>query len=190
MSYMIKYKSILVAGLLFPLLALASPFHWKIIPAESQLTFVATQNDAPVKGEFKQFSGDILVDPQDYKHSQITIIVDTSSVYASYADLITTLVTPEWFDVKKFPKAEFKASEFEKINDNTYQAKGTLTIRDKSAPVTLTFTTEQPSADKGVVIGTTTIKRSTFGVGLGDWASTDEIKDDVTINFKISAVKE
>lgn len=185
-----NYKAIIATSLLFPMVALADASHWQIIPTESQLTFTGTQNAAPVKGEFKKFSGDIIVDPNDYKQSKIDIIVDIGSLSASYADLVTTLVAPDWFDAKLFPKAEFKADNFEKTGENNYLAHGNLTIRDKTVPVTLTFTTEQPSANKGIVTGSTTLKRSAFGVGQGDWASTDEIKDEVTVNFKVSALKQ
>lgn len=175
--------------IVMPLLASAAPPQWQIVPAESQLTFTATQNGAPVSGQFKTFSGDIHVDPNDLKNSSIDIVVDINSISAPFADLKETLITSDWFNVKLFPKAEFKATEFKKTGDKTYLATGTLTIRDQSAPATLNFTSEELSPNKWVVIGNTVIKRSTFGVGQGEWASTDEIKDEVTVNFKVVAVK-
>ena len=183
-----KWIFTLIASLI-PMICLAEATSWEIIPKESSLSFTATQNDAPVTGEFKTFSGKILVDPQNYKNSSIDIIVDISSLSASYSELVSTLVTPDWFNAKLFPKAEFKATEFEKTGDKTYQAKGTLRIRDKSAPVVLTFTAEQPSPEKGIVKGSTVIKRTAFGVGQGDWADTNSVKDDVKINFTVTAVK-
>lgn len=161
--------------------------QWDIIPSESEIKFTGTQNDAPISGVFKKFSGEIFVDPADYKKSTIHILIDMSSISASYADITTTLTSPDWFNVKAFPKAEFKATQFNKIDDKTYEAEGTLTIRDKSAPVTLKFTAEESPKNHALVIGSTTIKRNVFGVGQGEWASTDEIKDDVVVNFKISA---
>ncbi|MCL9683839.1 YceI family protein [Legionella maioricensis] len=175
--------------LLIPLAAKSSPPSWQIVPGESQLTFTATQNGAAVSGEFKTFSGTLLIDPNDLKNSSIDIVVDINSVSASYAQLKETLISPDWFNAKLFPKAEFKATQIEKTGDKAYQAKGTLTIRDKTVPVTLNFTGEQPDPSKGLVVGSTTIKRTQFGVGQGDWAGTDEIKDDVTINFKVAAIK-
>jgi len=182
-------QSALYLALLLPMAAQAVPVQWQMVPAESQLSFTATQNNAPVSGQFKSFSADLLVDLDDLKNSHIDIVVDINSVSASYADLKDTLITADWFNAKLFPKAEFKASEFEKTGDNAWLAKGTLTIRDKSAPVTLTFTTKEVTPDKRIVTGSTSIKRSDFGVGQGDWASTDEIKDEVTVNFTVSAVR-
>ncbi|STX41088.1 putative YceI-like family protein [Legionella donaldsonii] len=184
------YKWLVFMILTFlPVFVNAALPEWEIIPGESSLSFTATQNDAPVKGQFKQFTGKIFVDPNNYKSSKIDIIVDMNSVSADYADVKNTLITPDFFNVQMFPKAEFKATEFNKTGDKTYQAMGTLTIRDKSAPVTLTFTAVETSPGMALVEGTTTFKRSTFGVGQGDWASTDEIKDDVKVDFKLVAKK-
>lgn len=175
--------------LIAPSLGLALPPQWTIIPEESQLSFTATQNDAPVTGSFKQFSGDILVDPNDLASSSIDIIVDMNSIYASYSDLKDTLITADWFNVKLFPQAEFKAKGIQKLADDHYQTTGTLRIRDKSVPVTLTFEAKQPVNDKGLVEGSTVLKRTLFGVGQGEWSSTNEVKDDVTVHFKVAAVK-
>ncbi len=175
--------------LLIPMVAKSSPPSWQIVPAESQLTFTATQNGAAVSGEFKTFTGTLLIDPNDLKNSSIDIVVDINSVSASYAQLRDTLISPDWFNAKLFPKAEFKATQIEKTGDKAYQAKGTLTIRDKTVPITLTFTGEQPDPNKGIVVGSTTVKRTQFGIGQGDWAGTDEIKDDVMVNFKVVATK-
>lgn len=163
--------------------------QWDMIANESQLTFTATQNGSPVTGEFKQFTANLQVDINNLKESSIDIVIDMNSLSASYAEVKNTLLTTDWFNVKIFPKAQFKATEFNKTGDNAYQANGTLTIRDKSMPVTLTFTSSFPDTNKGVVIGSTTLKRSAFGVGQGEWASTDQIKDEVIVNFKVVATK-
>jgi len=175
--------------LIMPLVAKASPPSWQIEPAASQLTFTATQNGAPVSGEFKNFAGTILFDPNDLKNSSIDIVVDINSINASYAEIKTTLMTSDWFNVKLFPKAEFKSTQIDKTGEKAYQAKGTLTIRDKAEPVVLMFTLEQPNPNKSNVVGNTVIKRTQFGVGQGEWAGTNQIKDDVTINFKVVADK-
>lgn len=173
--------------ILAPVFTHAAVPEWQIIPDQSNISFIATQNEAPVTGQFKTYTGTISFDLTDLKDSKAEIVIDTGSISASYADLTTTLMTPDWFNTKMFPKAEFKSTTFSKTGDKTYQAEGTLTIRDKTAPVTLTFTANETSKDRMVVEGSTQLKRSTFGVGQGEWASTKEVKDDVTVNFKLVA---
>ena len=165
----------------------ANATHWQIVPAESSLQFTATQNNSPVKGQFKKFSGDIQFDPNQLTTSQVKIIIDINSVSASYKELVDTLKTPDWFDIKLFPNAEFKATQFKKIDDKSYQADGNLTIRDKTIPTTLTFTLDEYTPTKAHVSGKTLLKRSDFGIGRGEWAKTDDVKDEVTVTFTLSA---
>lgn len=173
--------------ILVPILGRAAAPEWQIDPSQSILAFTATQNGAPVTGQFKTFTGEIFVDPANYKTSSVHIVIDMNSIATDYADVKTTLLTSDWFNVKMFPKAEFKSTDFNKTGDNSYQAIGNLTIRDKTVAVTLTFTTEQPSPDTGIVTGNTVLKRDAFGVGQGEWSSTDQVKDEVKVNFKITA---
>lgn len=179
----------LVMTLLLPVTSFAAATHWQIEPGKSQLTFTATQNDAPVSGSFAKFNGDIYFDAANLAESQVDIIVDMNSVTASYSDLVDTLKMPDWFNVKVFPKAEFKATTFKKTADNSFTAEGTLTIRDKTQPTTLTFTLTDTTQTGTHATGTATIKRSAFGVGQGEWASTNEVKDDVQVNFTVFALK-
>lgn len=189
MRQLLKQTMFLGLLALAPLLGFAAVPAWQIVPAESNLSFTGTQNDAPVTGEFKTFSGELLIDPDDLPHSSIHIVVDMNSLNASYAEVKSTLITPEWFDIKLFPKADFKSDKIIKTGDKSYEAKGMLTIRDKSAPIILNLNVEELSATKGVVTGNSLVKRTVFGVGQGEWAGTDEIKDDVTVNFRIVATK-
>lgn len=165
----------------------AAPTMWKIIPDGSSIKFTATQNGAPVSGDFKTFSGEINFDPDQLDKSNVQITIDIASVSAAYKEVTDTLKTADWFDVTAFPKAVFKADHFTKTDNNTYQATGTLTIRDKTQPVVLTFTLPEYSKTKALAKGETTLKRSTFGVGKGEWAKTDEIKDEVKVEFVLAA---
>jgi polyisoprenoid-binding protein YceI len=173
---------------LLPAMCIGAVPAWKIVPKESNLTFTATQNDAPVTGQFKSFSGEINFDPNQLNADNIKIIVDLGSVTDAYNELSDTLKSPDWFNVKLFPQAIFQSSNFVKTGDKTYQSKGTLTIRDKTQPATLIFTLEVYTSTNAVIKGSTTVKRTAFGVGQGQWSDTKAVKDDVQVNFKITAV--
>ena len=179
----------LSAQIFFSSAVLALPPEWKMIPASSSLRFTATQNGAPVKGEFKKFTGEFNFDLDMLSKSKIKIVIDMNSLTTSYSDLTLTLQAPDWFNIKVFPDAVFESSEFTKTGDREYEAKGSLTIRDKTVPVILKFSAEQPTKTNALVKGYTTINRTAFGVGQGEWASTNEIKDDVRVDFVVSATK-
>lgn len=182
-----KRLGFLIFILFFSLKSFSATPRFQIVPDKSSLGFVATQNDSPVSGQFKKFQGTIQFDPQQLATSMVNIIVDMNSVNASYDQVADTLKAAEWFNVKIFPQATFKASKFKKTGDKSYQAEGTLTMRDKTLPLTLDFTLDEFSKTAAHVTGSAMLKRNAFGVGQGEWAATDSIKDDVKINFVVTA---
>jgi polyisoprenoid-binding protein YceI len=162
---------------------------WQLNAKESTLTFTATQNNAPVSGQFKKFSVLTNFDPKALNNSQIQVNVDMNSVSVPYAELLDALKSTDWFNIKQFPEAVFKAKKIKQLNKNTYEADGTLTVRDHAAPLKVTFVLEEYSPTKARVKGHALLKRSTFGVGQGEWASTDDVKDDVQIDFSLLVTK-
>lgn len=182
-----NYFIFIFSILLLPTISTA--FEWHIVPDKSSLYFKAIQNNAPIKGEFKTFTGQIDFDQQALNKSHVDIVVDTASVSTSFKDVSDGLKTAEWFDIKAFPKATFSAADFKKINDKDYEAQGKLTLRDKTLPLTLYFTFEKYTDKEAIVTGHAKLKRTEFGVGQGEWKKTDGVKDDVEINFKIEAIR-
>jgi len=189
---LIRSLKIILASLLvlvLPILAKAEAPHWQIVPNASSLTFTATQNGAPVTGTFKIITGEISFAPDQLANSAVNIKIDMNSLSASYSEMVDTLKSADWFDVKKFPLAEFKSTSFTKLDDKKYQANGSLTIRDKTLPVTLNFVLDEFSTSNANVTGTATIQRTAFGVGQGEWAKTDAVKDEVKIVFVLKSTK-
>jgi polyisoprenoid-binding protein YceI len=163
--------------------------EWEILPEKSKITFTGVQNDSPVTGSFKKFSGVIQFDLNQLTNNKVQIIIDMNSVSTSFSDLTTTLITPDWFDVSIFPNATFEAHHFKKLNDTQYEADGSLTIRNRTVPVVLKFSATELPNNEAKVEGATTLKRTAFGVGQGEWADTSSVKDDVQVNFLITAKK-
>lgn len=181
-------KIILFLTLFYCSITFGTP-SWNIIPTDSTLNFTAIQNNAPISGQFKTFNGEIQFDPNDLTQSHINIIIDLNSINSSYKEMCDTLKTSDWFHTKSFPQAIFKSNQFVKTGNNTFEAKGTLTLRDKTLPLTIHFTLDQYSESKAHAKGDAIIQRTRFGVGQGEWSATSEIKDEVKIDFNISAQK-
>jgi len=179
---------VVVAALFLPLQAIAA-MSWQIVTEKSSLSFTATQNASPVTGQFKSFSGVGEFDPNQLANAKVKVVVDVGSVYTSYGQVAATLKTPDWFDVKKYPQAVFVADSFTKTGNMTYQAKGKLTLRNITQPITLDFALVYFNQDGAQAKGRTVFKRSAFGVGSGEWSSTKEIKDEVEVNFTAVAVR-
>ena len=74
-------------------------------------------------------------------------------------------------------------------HDSDHDSRETQTIlrhRKTNAPATLNFTLDI-NDNKAKVSGTARINRTAFGVGQGQWASTDAIAAAVSIDFRFSA---
>ena len=183
------FTKFLVVSLLVPTLSFAAAPAWKIDAANSKITFTATQNGSPATGEFKSFDGDIKFDPAQLDSSSITINVDIGSVSTSYKDIGDTLKTSDWFDVKTFPKAVFTSSKIVNTGGKNFEADGTLTIKGVTLPIKLNFVLDDFSANKAHATGTTSLQRTAYKIGTGDWAKTDTVKDPVTVDFVLAATK-
>ncbi len=157
------------------------------MPNQSSITFTVSQNNAPITGEFKNFAGNINFDPNQLNKCNVRFVVDTGSVSTSDQDISDMLITADWLNVKVFPQAIFNANNFVKTGNNSYQANGKLTIWNKTLPVKVLFMLDQYTQNNAEAKGSLVLKRNDFGIGQGDWANTDVIKNDVQVNFKICA---
>lgn len=179
-----------MAVIFFVVMPMISSAAWKIISPQSQITFIATQNNSPLVGEFKKISGDIEFNPAQFDKSKVKIIVDLNSVTTAYPEVAGMLKSADWFNVQMFSQAIFVADNFEKVSDKRFQAAGVLTLRDKILPIQVYFILDQYSPTFAKAHGSFKLKRLLFGVGRGDWEKTDNVKDDVQVNFNLTAVNQ
>lgn len=161
--------------------------RWFVIPPESSITFTATQNNAPIKGSFKDFLFDIRFSPDGTENSRVSCAIKLSSLQMDYPDATKTALSPAWFDAEQFPTAQFNSTAITHLGKKNYVAEGELTLHGVKLPVILHFTLEEYGDKKAHVKGEATLTRSAFGIGSGEWAATDVIKDEVTVNFDLVA---
>ena len=167
-------------------LALATEIpQWTISVPDSHIQFTGQQNNAPISGEFKQFEGQIFFSPEQLTESKAEFTIDIASLWTSYKAIADALKEEDWFNAALFPKASFASDSVTLLENKTYEVKGKLSIRDKSAPLTFQFNLTEYTPEQARLSGSFTINRTDYGVGQGDWASTDEIKDQVKVKFDL-----
>ncbi len=179
-----------VRGLLLAL-ALAAPMaaqaaSWTVDPATSTLGFKATLERAEFSGSFARFTPVIEFDPADLATAKVSVSIDISSIATGATDRDREIPKPDWFDTARFPKAEFATTAITRSGPDAYTAAGTLTIRDKTVPVTLPFTLKI-EGDSAVMDGSVTIDRTSFGIGQGQWAQSDMVGKPVTVIVHLAA---
>jgi polyisoprenoid-binding protein YceI len=161
-------RSLIAFALLLPIAAFAR--DWQVDAAKSTLTFKGSYQGESFDGKFKKFAATIAYDAADPTKSKFDVDVDLTSTDTGSSERDESLATADFFDTAKTPKAHFVTESFAKAADGSVEAKGSLTIRNQTKPVTLKvkFADSGTSATLDV---DTTLKRADFGLGNGsDWA--------------------
>ncbi|KAI6244262.1 cytochrome b [Aphelenchoides fujianensis] len=165
--------------------ALKDPVAWAVQKGSS-LTFSATWSGNAIEGRFNRWTADILFSPEALDRSKLTVGVDMASAVTGDAQRDESLPSGDFFDTAEHPKATFTASKFRKTGEGKYVADGTLDLRGVKKPLSLPFTLKI-DGDTATARGVTTLDRTVFGVGQGEWASTDQIAAGVKVSFSLTA---
>ncbi len=185
---MYRILTIIAVALLFMSPAFAAVPSYKLLKEKSSLKFYAINNNAPVEGEFKDFSTEIEFSPEKLEESKIKVEVTTASVFASYDEVVKNLISADWLAAEKFPKAVFVSKAMSRMpNSDNYYADGTLQLRDKTLPVMLNFQLKPVDDKTMLATGYVTLRRTDFGVGQGQWAKDDVVKNEVRVEFRVVA---
>jgi polyisoprenoid-binding protein YceI len=152
--------------------------------AGGSLAFSFMQAGAENHGSFRQFTTDLTYDEKNPAAGKLEVTVQTASLDTLDKDRNDTLAGPDLFDVKKYPTAKFTANSFARRADGGLEAVGKLTLRgvtkDLRVPLTI-----RAAAGGLELAGEVTIRRLAFGVGQGDWNSTEWVGDEVKVQYKV-----
>ena len=152
-------------------------------PQQSRLEFVGVQAGAEFKGSFHKFSADIEFAPDALASSRFDVQIDLKSVDSMDKDRDTTMRGKDIFDVAHMPAAHYVTKTITKTAAG-FSAIGALTLRGvtKDVPIDFQFT---PGAGGAKLAGSAKLNRLDFGVGQGDWKSTEWVGDAVKISFSL-----
>lgn len=157
----------------------------KLIPAQSEITFVTKQMGVPLEGHFKKFDALISFDTAKPDAAKIGFTVDSGSATLGSPESDAELPKAAWFNVAKFPQATFQSNSVKALGSGKYQVSGKLTIKgnvkDVDVPVTLTQAGAVTTAN-----GQFVLKRLAYKIGEGEWADTSMVADDVQVKFKLA----
>jgi polyisoprenoid-binding protein YceI len=162
----------------------AQPIEYKLNPAQSHLAFSGTQAGAEFKGVFKKWTATVAFAPDQLAMGQIDVSIDLASVDSQDRDRDQTIRGSDFFDVVHGPTAQYHVQGFV-ATARGYRGDGTLTLRgvSKKVPIDFSFTAEASSAK---LDGVASLKRLDFGVGQGEWKATDQVGDDVKVQFSLT----
>ena len=165
----------------------AGASHFVADPAKSSLQFTFVQAGAQNTGKFTRFPVALDASADGASVSKLEVTVDMTTLDSGDKDRDDTLRGPDLFSVTKFPKAHFVATQVTRTA-NGFDALGKLTLRDVTRDQHVQFTL-RPANEQGhpalYLTGKTTIHRLDYGVGQGDWKSTEWVGADVTVSYNV-----
>ena len=170
---------------LLPLVASPAFAQQKLVPAQSEISFISKQMGVPVDGKFKKFEAQVAFDPKKPEAAKIAFNIDLASAALGSPETEAELVKPDWFSAKLFPQATFASSTVKATGPGRFEVAGKLTIKGASQDVVVPVALAQAGANT-MASGVFVIKRLDFRIGDGDWKDTSLVANDVQVTFKLT----
>jgi polyisoprenoid-binding protein YceI len=167
--------------------AAGAPPRYVQAPASSTLTFTFVQEGAASKGSFRQFSTELAYDEKAPTLGSLKVQIQMVSVDTEDKDRNDILAGADLFDAPKFPTAQYTAGSFAKGANGSLEAVGKLTLRGVTRDLRLPLKIVRTAMGLELS-GETAIKRLDYGVGQGDWKSTESVGDEVQVQYKVSLI--
>jgi len=165
---------------------------YKIDPVHSSLGFsVIHMMVSKVTGQFDQYEGTIIYDPNDLAHSQISVTVQASSINTHEPKRDGHLRSSDFFDVAQFPVITFTSK---KITPDFII--GDLTMKGVTKEISVPGTILGPvkTSPDSLVIGISgsfKLNRQDYGIKWNKMLDQGgvAISDEVTVNVNLEAQK-
>ncbi|WP_029007511.1 YceI family protein [Azospirillum halopraeferens] len=172
--------------------AAAAPVAYTVDPAHTAVVFLVDHlGFASAIGRFNTVSGEIAFDKEAMENNRVTVTIDTASIDTNHAKRDEHLKSPDFFNVKEFPRMTFTSTRVEKTGDGAGRLHGDLTLLGVTRPVVLDVTFNKDgvsAASRKETVGFSargTIRRGEFGMSYG----APNIGDEIQLLIEVEAVK-
>jgi polyisoprenoid-binding protein YceI len=181
--FMNKLLAFAVCLLLAVTGALAAPRP--LVRAGSHIGFSVKQMGVPVSGEFRRFDAAIDFDAANPGQSSASLKIEIGSLTTGIEDADAVAMDADWLDKEHAPHATFASSSIRALGGNRYEAKGTLTIRNRAREIAVPFAVEDRPDGKSVFTAALVIKRADFGIGGGMWNEGGLVAEEVPVSVRL-----
>ena len=171
----------------------ANAAMWKLDPGLSQVVFKYHYGTDPYEGRFNNVEANFDIDPMRPGSCNFDVVIHIEGIDVDSPEVADYLLDYELFDVDTWPTATFKAENCRLTGVTSFEADGTLTIRDQTNPITFPFDLSIDTCDGQVCFHLTSeveILRLQYGVGQGYWANTAEVPNEVTVTVDVYAIQQ
>lgn len=164
---------------------------WRFQPTGSTLAFVFEQAGAATEGRFGKFTAQLLQPMTPTARGTLAVTIDIASLSTGDGQRDTLLREADLFDVAKHPRAQFKVEKLAPSQQGRLTLDGVLTLRGVSKRLRIPATLQPDVAAKPrtvILQGETTLNRLDFGIGQGEWKSTEWVANAVKVRFALRFV--
>ncbi len=123
---------------------------------------------APFYGRFNRVDGEFSLDRESPGASAFEFTIDLTSVDTANKDRDKHVMSPDFFSVKQFPEATFKATSVRSLGDDKYELRGPLSLHGVEKEIVATLVDYGVGSFRGNEVtgfeATFSIKRSDFGI--------------------------
>src|SRR5688572_689068 len=171
---------------------------WNLDPTHSDLGFkIRHLMIANVSGSFKNFDATVETIGSDFTTARIQATADIHSISTNNEQRDQHLRTSDFFEAEKYPELQFISTKIEKVDHQTFDLYGDLTMKGLTKPVKLSVEYNVIAKDPwgneraGFVV-TGKINRSDWGINFNNIIETGglALAEEVKINSEIQMVKE
>lgn len=155
---------------------------WKTL-AGSTLGFSSVFQGENFSGRFKAFTPVLRFDPAQLASARFEVTIDLASVDTRNSERDDSLRSTDFFNVHKQAQARYVATKFRALGQGRFVADGVLSLNGASKAVPLAFT--WTGGAKPTLNGSATVHRLDFKVGLGEWADTSLLPNDVAVTTRL-----
>lgn len=149
------------------------------------LAIAVSQMGSTVEGRFADWTAEITFDAPPAPGPAGSVAVTVAIGSLTLGSVSEQAMGPGYFDVERFPHARFEAEIVR--TESGYEARGPLTIRDRTVPVVLPFTLEI-DGETARMQGALTLDRMAYDVGL-ETADEGTLGHDVRATVDLTATR-
>ncbi|MFT3928030.1 MAG: YceI family protein [Myxococcales bacterium] len=164
----------------------------KLDTVHSRVGFTASTLLFSVEGRFNKYEVLVDGDPTKPAQAKVTVNIDAASIDTDNDKRDEHLSSPDFFDVKKYPKITF-VSESITESASGLSVTGTLDMHGKKKKLTIPFKVARGKNGAGIDTvaykGKINVNRNDFGIGAGSVAAKISLEDEVELELLILAQK-
>ncbi|WP_171099760.1 cytochrome b/b6 domain-containing protein [Ruegeria sp. HKCCD7255] len=156
---------------------------WQV--QDGALSITISQLGSPVTGAFSDWTAAITFDEPDAPGPAGSVDVTVAIASLSLGTVTDQAMGADFFDATQFPTAQFKADLFK--TETGYEARGPLTIRDKTMEIVLPFSLDLQD-NTAAMSGALELNRLEFDVGTSQ-PTEDSLGFVVTVGVELTATR-